>query len=249
MVIAKFHFRGYIIQTFASRSSSSHAPIHATELGQSGSRLTLSLLSYSRSWSWSFSFLRRSHLPRWNRRSSAWNTRLEWAGAAACDGCGSLSCPSVADRCWLWAVCWRWSGVHWCLNSRCWSGCLWNLWGARGTTVRRLWNGWTGGRWVHALSHELLQAFELSIQLLEARIGGLFLSINGLWNQVLQSAHLVGDAARLVLASAAGRLELCNNRFDFCQCAVKALGSLLFSGLQLLGIFGELVKERESLLE
>ncbi len=105
-------------------------------------------------------------------------------------------------------------------------------------------NSWrVRGWWVHALAHELLQADKLSVQFLQASISALFLSIDGLWNQVLQATHFVGDAAGVVFALAAGGLELGNHGFNFQQRGVEALSALLLGGLQCLGVLGELIKQ------
>lgn len=84
---------------------------------------------------------------------------------------------------------------------------------------------------------------------MQARIRALLLSVDGLWNEVLQTADLVADAARVVFASPAGSLQLRNDGFDFGKCGVEALGALLLGALELLGILGELIEERKCLFK
>ena len=81
-------------------------------------------------------------------------------------------------------------------------------------------NSWGGWRWVHSLAHKLLQALQLSVQLLESDIGSVLLDIDSPWNQVLEAADFVCDAARLVFTVAAGLLELGDHGFDFGEGAV-----------------------------
>lgn len=200
----------------------------------------------------SSSLVSRCHLPRWDRCAPSRHTRTVWgARPATSHRSRRLSTLAIADRGRFWASLRR-------RRSR--GGRAIGLRGGRGRGSVGSGSSSTRGRanaegrrrrrgGGHALTHQLLQALELGVELNEAGVGALLLAIDGLGDKVLEGADLFGGAAGFVVAAAGGGFKFADGGFDVCEGGIEASGALLLGGFEGVGVFGELVEEGEGLLE